>query len=325
MVWIVAGSLVVAVALAVAVVVLAVSVVRRGPAPVEFPSDLNRDVIERIERLEGGLGERMRAVGDRVEGMATLFSNPQGRGGWGELSLRQALEHAGLVEGRDYELNRAGADGRRPDAVVHLPDGRRIVVDAKFPVARFVEAIAADDAGERDRLMAEQGRSLVVMAKDLRARGYHTQAAGGYVVMYVPDEGLYVEAMRSRPTLFEELRREQVLLAGPATLLALLGVTAQVIGEYRALREAQEIVADARELHVRLTRFAKHFGELGRKLDSAVKGYNQAVGSWESRLSPQARRLTERTMGEAVPTPKVVETSVRQVVTTDDLPLSAAG
>ncbi|HHC07451.1 MAG TPA: DNA recombination protein RmuC [Actinobacteria bacterium] len=325
MIWLVMGSLVAVVALAVAVVVLVTAGARREPSPVELPVDLNREVIERIERLEGGLSERMRAVGERVEAMATVFSNPQGRGGWGELSLRQALEHAGLVEGRDYELNRAGADGRRPDAVVHLPDGRRIVVDAKFPMTRLAEAVSAEDLAERERLMADQGRALVAMARDLRRRGYHAQAAGGYVVLYLPDEGLYVEAMRACPSLFDEVRGEHVLLAGPATLLALLGVTAQVLGEYRALREAQEIVADARELHDRLARFARYFAAMGKKLEAAVEGYNQAVGSWESRLVPQLRRLTERTMADEPPTPAVVETAVRAPVAAADPSLAEAG
>ena len=144
--------------------------------------------------------------------------------------------------------------------------------------------------------------------------------------MYVPDEGLYVEAMRARPTLFDEVRREQVLLAGPATLLALLGVTAQLLGEFRAVSEAKEIVAEARELHGRLATFTKHLVDVGRRLDGAVKGYNQAVGSWDSRLMPKARRLAERTLDEPIAPPAAIETSVRAIAIPEEgPPLTATG
>lgn len=299
-------------------VVTALSVVlwRRARVHVEWPEGTNADVIERLARLEGELSGQLRSLDGRVDGVTSLFSSAQGRGGWGELSLRSALEHAGLVEHRDFELNRtAGSEASRPDAVIKLPDGRFVVIDAKFPVARLQEACAADDAARREALMAEQGRALLAMAKGLKQRGYHSAAAGGFVVMYVPDEGLYVEAMRARPALFDEVCAERVLIAGPATLLALVGVTAQVINEYRAVEAARRIVEDTRELQRRLATFAKHLGGLGKKLHTAVKGYNEAVGSWESRLNPQIAKVVGHAPGgEDIVSPSVVEAPVREVI-----------
>ena len=312
--------------LTIVIVCLAVLLWLRNRVEIEVPEDVNREVLDRLAEMEGGLNARLRSVDERVGGVTSLFANPQGRGGWGELSLRQAFEHAGLIEGRDYEMNKVdGADGKRPDGVVKLPDGRKIIVDAKFPIARFVEAEAVGDDDERGRLLGEHGRSLVQMARGLRQRGYHTAAAGGYVVMYVPNEGLYVEAMRARPTLFDEVRSEGVLLAGPATLLALLGVTAQVIGEHRAIAEAREIVAETKELRARLATFAKHLCDVGKKLNTAAKSYNSAVGSWESRLEPQVRKVANRVAGEDVPGPVPVETIAREVQQADEDRLLAAG
>ncbi|MEA2057763.1 MAG: DNA recombination protein RmuC [Actinomycetota bacterium] len=312
--------------LAIAVVVLVVLLGRRSRAQVEVPEDVNRDVLDRLAQLEGGLNARLQSVDERVGGVTSLFANPQGRGGWGELSLRQAFEHAGLVEGRDYTIDRVdGVDGRRPDGVVKLPDGRKIIVDAKFPIARFAEAEATEDAAERSRLLDLHGKSLVEMARGLERRGYRSEAAGGYVVMYVPDEGLYVEAMRARPTLFDEIRHEGVLLAGPVTLLALLGVTAQVIGEHRAVAEAREIVAETKELHTRLAKFAKHLGDVGKKLNTAVNGYNSAVGSWEARLEPQARRVADHVLGGEIPGPAPIDTIAREVSVGDEDQFLAAG
>jgi DNA recombination protein RmuC len=309
------------------VAALGVVLVRQARYEVEWPDGLNADVLERLTRMEGDLDGRLRSLDGRVDGVTSMFASAQGRGGWGELSLRQALEHAGLVEDRDFSLNKAtGQDANRPDAVIKLPDGRFVIIDAKFPMARFEEACRLDDGDDRTRLMGEHGRALLMMAKDLKGRGYHSAAAGGYVVMYLPDEGLYVEAMRARPQLFDEVRREQVLLAGPATLLALIGVTAQVINEHRAVEEARRIVADASELQNRLRIFATHLAAVGKKLNTAVAGYNTAVGSWESRLNPQVAKVVSHVPGgEEVPVPSVVETAVRQPVADDEQRLSVVG
>ncbi len=306
----------VVVLLAAAVVALGIVLVRQARFEVEWPDGVNADVLERLARMEGDLDGRLRSLDGRVDGVTSLFASARGRGGWGELSLRQALEHAGLVEDRDFALNKStGRDAGRPDAVVKLPDGRFVVIDAKFPLSRFEEACAVEDAGERERLMAEHAQALLRMARDLESRGYHAAAAGGYVVMYLPDEGLYVEAMRARPTLFDDVLAARVLLAGPVTLLALLGVTAQVISEHRAVEQARLIVADARELQTRLATFAKHLGDVGKKLNTAVKGYNSAVGSWERRLTPQVGKVANHVPGgPEVPVPDPVDTPVQYPV-----------
>lgn len=312
--------------LAIAVVVLAIVVGRRSRVEVELPGGLNQDVLERLSMLQGDLDARLRSVDARVGDVTAVFTNPQGRGGWGELSLRQALEHAGLVEGRDYELNKvAGGDGKRPDGIVKLPDGRKVVVDAKFPVVRFAEAAAVEDDAERRRLLDLHAKALLDMARKLNGRGYRDEAAGGFVVMYLPNEGLYVEAMRVRPGLFDEVRAEGVLLAGPVTLLALLGVTAQVITEHRAVDAARRIVEDTGELRRRLARFGKHLDDVGKKLNTAVKGYNDAVGSWDSRLAPQVRRVVEHVPGPEVPDPGRIDTVARTASATDDQQLQAVG
>jgi DNA recombination protein RmuC len=318
--------LTVVVALVATVAALGVVMVRRGRLEIEWPEGLNSDVLERLARMEGDLDGRLRSLDGRVDGVTSMFASAQGRGGWGELSLRQALEHAGLIEDRDFALNKtSGHEANRPDAVVKLPDGRFMVIDAKFPMARFEEACRIEDGAERERLMAEHGQALLRMARDLKARGYHAAAAGGYVVMYLPDEGLYVEAMRARPGLFDEVRGEQVLLAGPATLLALIGVTAQVINEHRAIEEARLIVADARELQTRLGTFAKHLSDVGKKLNTAVKGYNIAVGSWESRLSPQVNKVVSHVPGGSeMAAPGPIETAIRQP-TEDEARLKVVG
>jgi len=323
-----AAALVLLVGTGVAVLVV---LARRGRAGEPLVADVDagiRAVGERMAALEAALDVRhselvgsVRSVDRRVETVGQVFGNDRARGAWAEISLRRVLELCGLVEGRDFVLQESRAGGR-PDAVVLLPDDRRLVIDAKFPVSRFVEAAAADDPVERDRLLALHAAEIEREAKGLVDRGYLADAAGGFVVMYLPSEQLYIEAMRVRPSLVESLLRLRVLLAGPVTLMAVLGAAAQVLVEARAVAEAREIADDATELRARLATFVAHLDKVGRGLRSAVEAYNGAVGSYERRVLPKAASLAERTGTGEPPVPGPVE-SMPRTAPDDRFPASA--
>lgn len=315
------GWTVLLVLLGAAIAGLAVSrVVARPSLPAPTLPDLDaglRMLGERMAAMEASLELRhvelvgsVRTVDQRVETVGMLFGNDRTRGAWAELSLRRVLELCGLVEGRDFILQATGTSGR-PDAVVLLPGDRRLVVDAKFPVSRFAEAATIDDPVERDRRLAVHAADIEREAKGLVDRGYLAEAGGGFVVMYLPSEQLYSEALRVRPQLIETLLRLRVLLAGPVTLMAVLGAAAQVLVEARTVQEAREIVDDARELRSRLSAFAGHLDKMGRGLRSAVDAYNGAVGSYERRVMPKATILAERVGSEAPALPSQVESMPR--------------
>lgn len=322
-----AAALVLLVGAGVAVLVV---LARRGHRGDPLVADVEagiRAVGERMAALEAALDVRhaelvgsVRSVDRRVETVGQVFGNDRARGAWAEISLRRVLELCGLAEGRDFVLQESRG-GSRPDAVVLLPDDRRLVIDAKFPVTRFVEAAAVDDPTERDRLLALHAGEIEREARGLIDRGYLAEAAGGFVVMYLPSEQLYIEAMRVRPALVERLLRLRVLLAGPVTLMAVLGAAAQVLVEARAVAEAREIVDDAKELRTRLATFAGHLDKVGRGLRSAVEAYNGAVGSYERRVLPKAGSLAERVGVEVPPPPGAVESMPR--VSDDHYPASA--
>lgn len=281
-----------------------------------------RDVETSMAARVGELGERSRQTLEQIGSLAGVLASHTTRGGWGELSLRRALESAGLVEGRDYELQLSGPNGR-PDAVVRLPGGRRLVIDAKFPVARFAQAMESEDADERDRMLMAHASDLEAEAKSLRDRGYHQEAAGGFVVMYLPAETLFVEALRVRPDLYERLlTTHRVLLAGPTTLLSVLSAAGQVIAEHRVLAEAEQVMADAKELRDRVGTFAGHLEKMGRGLSSAVSAYNQGVGSFTTRLLPSADRVANRAGLDGLQPLDPVDLDVRDF-SADDYPASA--
>lgn len=323
-----AATILVALLVVGAAAMLVVLLVRRtGPGrAVDLDADL-RAVGERMAAMEAALAARhaelvgsVRSVDRRVETVGQVFGNDRARGTWAEISLRRVLELCGLVEGRDFLTQESTTSGR-PDAVVLLPDDRRLVIDAKFPVSRFVEAAAVDDPAERDRLLTLHAVEIEREAKGLVDRGYLAEAAGGFVVMYLPSEELFIEAMRVRPALVENLLRIRVLLAGPVTLMAVLGAAAQVLVEARVVAEAREIVDDAKELRSRLATFVGHLDKVGRGLRSAVEAYNGAVGSYERRVLPKAGSLAGRVGAEAPPVPEAVEAMPR--VSDDDYPASA--
>jgi DNA recombination protein RmuC len=261
---------------------------------------------------EATLDEQVRGIGAQMKGITALFTNDRARGGWAEIGMRRIFEHGGLVEGRDYVCQVTHGD-IRPDAVVHLPGGRNIVIDAKFPAARFQQALAADDTDRRDALLAEQGKELERVGKGLAAKGYLDLASGGYVVMYLPSQAVYEAAASAYPDLIDRLLQSRVIVAGPSALYALLVNVASLLTEYRALQQADQILEDARELHRRLNGFAGHLQKVGNGLAGTVRTFNAAVGSWESKVGPQLRRMTEQSGGAEIPGPEHVEEQVREL------------
>lgn len=261
---------------------------------------------------DAALDEQVRGIGAQMKGITALFTNDRARGGWAEIGMKRIFEHGGLVEGRDYRCQVAHGD-IRPDAVVHLPGGRNIVIDAKFPAARFQEALATEDADVRSALLAEQGKELERVGRALAAKGYLDLASGGYVVMYIPSQAVYEAAASAYPALIDRLMENRVIVAGPSALYALLVNVGSLLTEYRALQQADQILDDARELHRRLSGFAGHLQKLGAGLSGSVRSFNAAVGSWEGKVGPQLRRMTEQSGGVEINGPEHIEEEVREV------------
>ncbi|MCH8899266.1 MAG: DNA recombination protein RmuC [Acidobacteria bacterium] len=249
---------------------------------------------EAMTSREATLDEQVRGMGAQMQGITNLFSNDRARGGWGEISMLRIFEMGGLVEGRDYTPQFHAGD-RTPDAVVHVPGGRNIVIDSKFPVARYVEALAVEDAEQRHSLLVEQGKELRRVGKSLIDKGYRELASGGYVVIYLPSQAVYEAAAEAHPEVIERLLEKRVIVAGPTALFALLLNVASLMTEHRALQQADQILDEAKELHRRMSVFVTHLQSVGAALGRTVEGFNAAVGSWTSRVAPQLTRVTDLT------------------------------
>jgi DNA recombination protein RmuC len=258
---------------------------------------------------------RLTAEGLRREtrALSTALRKPQVRGRWGELHLRRTVELAGLVDHCDFTEQAQLADGaRRPDLVVHLAGGRRVVVDAKVPLDAYLDATDATDADDEqhEAHLARHARQLRTHVDGLASKAYWRSLEGTpeFVVCFVPAESFLAAALGADPGLLEHAAARQVVLATPSTLIALLRTVSHGWRHEAVAAQAQEIHRLGRDLHERLGTWTRHLDNLGRSLNTAVGHYNSAVGSLESRVLVQGRRFRDLAVtDDELPAPRTVE------------------
>lgn len=231
--------------------------------------------------------------------LANSLSQPQARGRWGELTLRRVVELAGLSSHCDFDeqFSIRSDDGsrQRPDLVVHLPNGRHIIVDAKVPLNGLLAAAAAKSPEEREQLLGEHARLVRMHIQNLSSRDYPGQFDNAieFVVMFVPGEYFFSAALEQDTTLIEDAMDRHVVLASPTTLIALLRAIAFGWRQEALAENAAQISELGRDLHDRLAVFADHLREAGRGLEKANQSYAKAVSSFNSRLMPGAGKFRE--------------------------------
>jgi DNA recombination protein RmuC len=300
-------------------------------APVQEKLGRMESEIGRLERerrqAHGELAQMVRTLGDGVGtlrqetgNLVTALKRPSTRGSWGEIQLRNVVEMAGMLAHCDFlEQSTIRADGAtlRPDMLVRLPGGKVIVVDSKVPLDAYLSALEAPSEDQREAHIARHARQTRDHIVKLAAKGYHGQldASPEFVVMFVPSDGIYQAALAGDPALIEYGVQQQVLMATPTTLIGLLWAAHHGWREERIAESARDIAESARELHRRLGRFVEPLSKVGRQLDSAVGAYNEAVGSFDTRVVPQVRRIEEAgaASDREVAAPSAVETTARSV------------
>ncbi len=229
--------------------------------------------------------------------LVTAMSSGQTRGQWGEMQLEQLLEYSGLVEGvhfRRQDSRVTDSGGARPDVVVDMPGGGEILIDAKFPFDAYWKAIQAEEESQVNHHLRKHAEDVLARAKELSAKRYwESGSSPEFVVMFLPLESLLSAALDHNGLLLDEVFSRNVVLATPTTILGMLR-TIQ-FGYQRKLMadNAQEIREAGAEMLSRLEKAVDHLGTLRKGLMSAVKGYNDFVGSMDSRVMVQARRMKE--------------------------------
>jgi DNA recombination protein RmuC len=273
----------------------------------------------------GALRQQVELLSERTGTLANALRSPHVRGRWGEAQLRNVVERAGLLEHCDFvaQASTRDADGDllRPDLIVRVPGGKQVVIDAKVPLASYLEAFELADEAERSTLLAGHARQVRDHVVKLAAKAYWRQFAPApdFVVMFVPDETLLRAAHEQDPALSEDAWSNGVILASPSTLMTLLRTVAAIWHQETVAQSARAVHEIGTELHKRLGTFTGHVGKMGRALSSAVGSYNEAVGSFESRVLVQARKLEEHGISGELESPAPIDRLAREPHTPGDV------
>jgi DNA recombination protein RmuC len=230
--------------------------------------------------------------------VSALRDRPNVRGRWGEIQLRRVVEMAGMLEYCDFQTQQhvATEDGRlRPDLVVKMPGGGSVVVDAKVAGQAYIESLECKDDEARLLKLHDHARQVRDHVMKLGAKNYWSQfeRAPDFVVLFLPGETFLSAALEQDPALLEDSYANRVLIATPTTLIGLLRTVAYGWRQETIAQSAKEVSDLGRELYKRLATLTEHFSKVGDRLQSAVRAYNDSVGSFERSVLPGARRLKD--------------------------------
>jgi DNA recombination protein RmuC len=268
------------------------------------------------------MGQTVGNLNSETAGLKKALRQPQTRGQWGELQLRRCVEIAGMTEHVDFELQETlrTEDGRlRPDALFLLPEGRSFVADSKVPLDAFLDAQESEVESERRVHLERHARQAREHVRALSSKDYQGQFKAGempdLVICFIPNEPALHAAFGADPDLFDYALERNVLLVSPTSLIGLLRTMELGWRQERMVAEAAEIADAAGTLHARFSKFLSDFDAVGKRLDSATKSYNSAVGSMEGRLLPQLRKVEDLGIapGKRIEPPEPVEITVREI------------
>ena len=252
-----------------------------------------------------GLTEQVKHLAESDEKLRSETANlvkalraPQVRGRWGEIQLKRVVELAGMVEYCDFQqqVSETTDEGRlRPDLVVRLPGELQVIVDAKVPLAAYLEALEAPDEASRQLKLKEHVRQLRSHVAQLSRKSYweQFQPSPDFVILFLPGEAFYNAALEQDPQLIEEAVGQRVMIATPVSLITLLRTVALSWRQQALAQNAQEISELGKTLYNRLATLGDHLIRLGRSLEGAVENYNKTIGSVETQVLSAARRFRD--------------------------------
>ena len=274
-----------------------------------------RDFESQRQHMLGGLEHHLSSLSRETVALSQALRAPNTRGRWGELTLRRVAELAGMAPYCDFFEQESG-DRLRPDMIVKLPGGRTLAVDAKVPLAAYLDAEAAPDEATRRSALDRHAQQVMRHVMQLGAREYWTQfqPAPEMVVLFLAGDHFLTAALERDPELLERALARKVLVATPMTLVSVLKGVSYGWRQERLAQNAGELRRIASEFYDRVRAFGDSYADAGRHLAKAVEAYNRSAGSWETRLLPSLKRVRELGVGgsDEAPQPPRIDTAVRE-------------
>jgi DNA recombination protein RmuC len=264
-----------------------------------------RDLEKRREGAYGALSQQIeglilseKELRSETVRLVQALKSSQIRGSWGEVHLRRVVELAGLMNHCDfYEQKTFEEQGRifRPDLIIRLPGHRQIAIDAKAPLHAYLEAAEIQDDQSRKTKLQEHALSVRKHIKHLSAKEYWKQLdpAPEFVILFLPAEAFFSAALQADPSLIEIGADQNIIVATPTTLIAILRAVAHGWKQESLSKSALEISRLGQELYDRIGIVSDHWNKVGKSLNAAVESYNQSIASLESRVLVSARKLKE--------------------------------
>jgi DNA recombination protein RmuC len=273
------------------------SLVRTSEALREIEVERQRDFGSLRQHLTD-MRESHTALQRETRNLVQALSKPNVRGQWGEIALRRLVELAGMTAHCDFEeqVQVAGEEGAlRPDMVVHLPEGRDVVVDVKTPLDAYLTAAEAPTDEIRAAALRRHAQQVAERVRVLSSRNYAAQFAQApqFVVLFLPGDQFLSSALDQQPDLLDRAMSSNIILTTPSTLLALLKTVYNGWQNVRLAENAERIRRLAADLYGRLGTFRNHLAKLGSALESSLRAYNASVGSLERNVLPGARKFVE--------------------------------
>ncbi len=234
-------------------------------------------------------------VSDEARFLSDILKNPQERGKWGEMSMRRVVEIAGMVEHIDFKEQFVLDSGDRPDMVINLPGERKIILDSKAPLNRYLEYAQASSESHRKILLEQFASDLKGHIRALSGRGYNSKMenSADFVIMFLPAESMLSSALSTDSEILEFSLRNNIILASPVMLVSLLRIINMGWREKKSMENVAEILKSAEILNERIVAILQRMESMGRSIDSTVRSYNDIIGMIRNRVIPSIRNMEE--------------------------------
>ena len=275
--------------------------------------------VEQVKGTDKALREDLQSLSRETAKLVGALRDPSAQGQWGEFILEGILDKSGLIKGVHYETQvsvESDKGRQQPDAVINMQDGFSIVVDAKAPINEFTQRLSEDLTEDDTRaLMQNLARQVRGHVKQLGRKNYWENIeSADFTVMFLPSEHIYSMALRADPDLVDYASGQAVIIASPTLLMSLLRVVSLSWRQVELAKNAQEISERGIDLYKRLLTFTGHLEKVGKNIGTALRGYNDAVGSLERSVLPAARKFKDLqgvSSADSLPETKILEDSPR--------------